>query len=382
MPTDILMTDVRFPSEASLKGKKTDEKIGVITNYLYMLKEQLAYNMYHIGSSQLLPSVTDDITAPIFKHLEDQDGNITELQVTANGLSASVSDINENIAKLQLTADAFATMVSDGEGNQSTLTQLAEAFVLRVSNAEGDASEALQTVEGLTLKSTVSGNTATLGLYNGNVLYGNAAQIVFSGFVTFTDLSSSGNTTINGNNITTGTISGDRLNVTKLNATSGTIALWSVSENTIYSGNVGMYSGSTYKKDSLVTSGTSAVRFFAGGAYQNGKFVVLEDGSLYASSAELTGSITVKEGEYVVDDTTIGRLYGWTSEWDTAMNVDTYSGYGIRLHSGGHIFIYTKYAGSNIYIGQPSVFGTSSTTNRTIYFYGDVNFSNANVIGI
>lgn len=221
------MTDVRFPSEASLKGKKTDEKIGVITNYLYMLKEQLAYNMYHIGSSQLLPSVADELTTPIMKHLEDQDGNITELQVTAKGLTSRVQNAEGDISLLSQTADSLSTRVSNAEGDISSVTQLANALVsrvednegnistlvqtsnalsVRVSNAEGDASEALQTVEGFTLKSSVSGNTATLGLYNGNVLYGNAAQIVFSGFVTFTDLSRSGNTTINGDNITTGTI--------------------------------------------------------------------------------------------------------------------------------------------------------------------------------
>lgn len=227
MPTDILMTDVRFPSEASLKGKKTDEKIGLITNYLYMLKEQLAYNMYHIGAGQLLPSVTDEITAPLYKHLEDQDGNIAELQLTAQGLSVSVQDALGNSSLALQTAESLATRVSNAEGDISTVTQLADALVIRVEdnednistltqtaealttrveNAEGDASVALQTVEGFTLKSSVSGNTATIGLYNGNMLYGSAANIVFSGFVTFTDLEDSGATTINGDNIATGTI--------------------------------------------------------------------------------------------------------------------------------------------------------------------------------
>lgn len=227
MPTDILMTDIRFPSEASLKGKKTDEKIGVITNYLYMLKEQLAYNMYHIGTEQLLPSVTDEITAPLFKHLEDQDGNIAELQLTAQGLSVSVQDALGNASLAIQTANSLATRVSNAEGDISSVTQLADALVTRVednednistltqtasslstrvTNAEGDASEALQTAQGFTLRSSVSGNTATIGLYNGNLLYGSAANITFSGFVMFTDLSRSGYTTINGDNITTGTI--------------------------------------------------------------------------------------------------------------------------------------------------------------------------------
>ena len=38
----------------------------------------------------------------------------------------------------------------------------------------------------------------------------NASKINISGFVTFSDLSTSGYTTINGSNITTGTINGTR----------------------------------------------------------------------------------------------------------------------------------------------------------------------------
>lgn len=227
MPTDILLTDIRFPSKASLEGKKTDEKIDTITNYLYMLKEQLAYNMYHIGSDQLLPSVEDDITAPLYKHLEDSDGNIAELMFTASGLTSRVQNAEGDISYLSQTASSLSSRISnaegdissvtqlanalvsrveDNEGDISTLTQTAKSLTTRVSNAEDDASEALQTVNGFTLKVTNSGDTATIGLYNGNMLYGSAQNIYFSGYVTFTDLEKSGNTTINGDNITTGTI--------------------------------------------------------------------------------------------------------------------------------------------------------------------------------
>lgn len=350
MPTDILMTDVRFPSEASLKGKKTDEKIGVITNYLYMLKEQLAYNMYHIGSSQLLPSVTDDITAPLFKHLEDQDGNITELQVTAKGLSTKVSNIEGDVASLNITADALTSSVEDAEGNITNLVQTSEYLSAQVESLDGQVSGLALTVDG--------------------------AMFYDEDYKT---------TRINGDKITTGTISGDRLNVTKLNATSGTIALWNVSKDTIYSGNVGMYSGSGYTKASLVTSGSSSVRFFAGGAYNNGKFVVLEDGSLYASSAELTGSITIKKAVYNYTNSSgttneIGSLYAWYYDDGASINWSTESGYHIRILSGKNVYIYSTNSSGKIYIGVPSDLSTND--NCTTYFYGNVNFYNATVTGL
>lgn len=227
MPTDILLTDIRFPSKASLDGKKTDEKIDTITNYLYMLKEQLAYNMYHIGADQLLPSVEDSITDPVYRQLEDVDGNVAQLSLTTSGLALRMQNAEGSISSLSLTADTLATRISNAEGDISSVTQLANALVTRVennegdisslvqtanalstriSNAEGDATEALQTVNGFTLKVTNSEQSATIGLYNGNMLYGSAQKIYFSGYVTFTDLETDGSTVISGGNITTGTI--------------------------------------------------------------------------------------------------------------------------------------------------------------------------------
>lgn len=227
MPTDILLTDIRFPSKASLDGKKTDEKIDTITNYLYMLKEQLAYNMYHIGADQLLPSVEDSITDPVYRQLEDVDGNVAQLSLTASGLALRMQNAEGSISSLSLTADTLAARISNAEGDISSVTQLANALVTRVennegdisslvqtanalstriSNAEGDATEALQTVNGFTLKVTNSEQSATIGLYNGNLLYGSAQKIYFSGYVTFTDLETDGSTVISGGNITTGTI--------------------------------------------------------------------------------------------------------------------------------------------------------------------------------
>lgn len=47
MPSNILTADTSFPQ---LKEEQsTDEKFGVITNYLYMLLEQLRYSMANLG---------------------------------------------------------------------------------------------------------------------------------------------------------------------------------------------------------------------------------------------------------------------------------------------------------------------------------------------
>lgn len=78
-----------------------------------------------------------------------------------------------------------------------------------------------QTATGISFSLTKSGeDTAVLSMTytkeDGSVISLSSQRITFNGLVEFTDLSGNGTTTINGNNITTGTISADRIDVTGL----------------------------------------------------------------------------------------------------------------------------------------------------------------------
>ena len=88
---------------------------------------------------------------------------------------------------------------------------------------------------------------------------------------------------------------------------SGKIGGWTISGDEIYKGSAGINAGTAYTKDSLVSSGTSYVRFYAGnGNRTGGKFVVLDDGSLYAEAAKIAGSITATSGSFsncTIDET-------------------------------------------------------------------------------
>lgn len=98
------------------------------------------------------------------------------------------------------------------------------------------------------------------------------------------------------------------LNITgRITSTSGTIGGWVISSTEIYKGSVGINANDEYTKNSLVSSGTSPVRFYAGNGNRiGGKFIVLDDGSLYASAAEIEGTITAKSGSFsncTIDET-------------------------------------------------------------------------------
>jgi len=104
-----------------------------------------------------------------------------------DGLKITAADLAGGIASLELTVDGLRTEVS--------------------GKLDGDEAQTLidQSLQGISLSASTSGTTSTLTLKAGDVTL-SSANITFTGFVTFADLSSTGKTTINGGNITTGKI--------------------------------------------------------------------------------------------------------------------------------------------------------------------------------
>lgn len=145
MPSSILTTDTMFPQLRD--GQTTDEKFGVITNYLYMLREQLTYSMANMGrenfNDQAFEDITTIITQPVLIRIEDAEGNLSRLTQTVDSIDISVENGTES-------------------------------------------SEIMLMKDGIVVRSR---------------------EIRFSGMVTFLDLAGNGTTVINGGNIKTGTIS-------------------------------------------------------------------------------------------------------------------------------------------------------------------------------
>lgn len=186
MPSNLLSADTTFPTLT--QEQSTDEKFEKITSYLYMLLEQLKYSMGNLDKDNFndtgLEEIANLITEPVYIQLKDDEANISALTVTAAGLGARLSDAEGNITQLTATSNSLTSRITSAEGNISTLTQ---------------------TVNGMTLSVTNGSSSSTIKLLANGVLL-SSQSISFSGMVTFTDLSTSGWTTINGDNITTGTI--------------------------------------------------------------------------------------------------------------------------------------------------------------------------------
>lgn len=142
MPSNWLYIDTNFPTFTG--EESTDEKVTTIQNYLFMLVEQLRYSLHNLDTRNMnqtaLSEFTRDLTEPIYGRIEDTEGNLTELAVTAKGIAARVSDAEGNISSLQMTATSLASQIQDANGNISILQQTATSLSSTVANQAGQIS--------------------------------------------------------------------------------------------------------------------------------------------------------------------------------------------------------------------------------------------------
>lgn len=207
-------------------------------------------------------------------NIEDEQGNITSQMAT---ITTEQSEIKQNAQGLTSTVSSIQTSLQNLDGEVETLSST-------VSTVQ-------QTATGLTSTVTQQGETIS-------EIRQDLDKIDISGYVTFTDLETSGSTTINGSNITTGYISADRIsggtidadtiNVNNLNAsnlTKGLINANRISDASNYLTNLyatNVYNAINYAQNvQLVSSG-------AAGLENNG--TVLRTNGVYIKNG---GSLTL-----------------------------------------------------------------------------------------
>ena len=207
-------------------------------------------------------------------NIEDEQGNITSQMAT---ITTEQSEIKQTAQGLTSTVSNIQTSLQNLDGEVETLSST-------VSTVQ-------QTATGLTSTVTQQGETIS-------EIRQDLDKIDISGYVTFTNLETSGSTTINGDNITTGSISADRIsggtidantiNVENLNAsnlTKGLINANRISDagnylTNLYATNV--YNAINYAQNvQLVSSG-------AAGLEKNG--TVLRQNGVYEKK---NGSLTL-----------------------------------------------------------------------------------------
>lgn len=189
MPNSLLAADTLFPKID--ENKTQNENLRTVTNYLYMLVEELRYTFNNLDAGNFneagLEEIANIITEPVYVQLADDEGNISALMVQTDSLFSRMQDAEGNISSLTQTASAMQSRITSAEGDISTLTQTAESIGGRVSEVEGSYAELNLSVNGLTTRvqdaegqvstvtQTVNGLTVT-DSYGTTLIAGNKIQ--------------------------------------------------------------------------------------------------------------------------------------------------------------------------------------------------------------
>lgn len=152
-----------------------------------------------------------------------------------------------------------------------------------------------------------------------------SSKVNITGFVTFTDLSTSGFTTINGDNITTGYISGNRIKGGIITST----------EEINFEGGARIFGNEGEYGAGLFISSSKFTFSGATNSFLSGNWNIVDDGNFRVSNGDITAngnitgnSITANSGFFGPGSIYLNNLYLWTPNG---------SAYRDALRLGGHL---------------------------------------------
>ena len=193
MPSNILSADTSFPNLTD--EQTTDQKFKVITDYLYMLLEQLRYSMGNLGLENFnetsFQQISGLIQDPIYAQLEDVDKNIASLVLKAEYFNTRLTDAEGNISSLTQTSETFRTQIQDLNGQMTSVTQSVNGIQTQIVGLDGSVTTITQTLNGLTVED--SGGTT---LIRGDRI--ETGSLVLTGTITWDDLASDAQNQVNG----------------------------------------------------------------------------------------------------------------------------------------------------------------------------------------
>ena len=121
MPSNFFTADTSFPDLSG--NKSTNEKFDQLSSYLFMLLEQLRYSMANLGEDNFneteFENIAKIIRDPVYVKLENTDGRVASLAVTAEGLSSRIGDAEGNISLLSQTINGLSLSVTNGSSSST-----------------------------------------------------------------------------------------------------------------------------------------------------------------------------------------------------------------------------------------------------------------------
>jgi len=231
-------------------------------------------------------STTVQMNAAISTKANEITSEVSETYATIQSLNSNVTSLSSRITQ---NANSISSEVTNRQNADSSLSSRIQQTATGISfTLSGGGTGTNANKASLSMKYTKEdGSTISL----------ESQTITFSGLVKFTDLSTSGSTTINGANIQTGTLSANKI-------TTGTLSGDRINGGTI--------TGSTISGGKLIATGSSDGDIVIGGGTINVPWIQFADGNHTAGSWTIDGSTAY-------------------DNWD---NKRLINGYGIRVGDG------------------------------------------------
>lgn len=231
---------IRTVDETKSTLTKVEGELKTVTDEITGQEQQIAVLTESVSEIKQTSDEISFTVSEVEKTMESVNGEVTILNEKYSTLSQTVDGFDARIVsaegdaenainkatEIEATVDGLTIETSTSSSGNETTTKFdlkSGSAVLSTTSIKGTTASQVATisasaVNGITLSSKVDGASATLTLKNGSTTI-TSDTINFTGFVTFSDLSTSGKTTISGDNITTGKISADRIDVSTIKVT-------------------------------------------------------------------------------------------------------------------------------------------------------------------
>ena len=158
MPANWLYMDSKFPDFN--EDISTEEKLEQLQNYLYMLVEQMRYTTQNLDTSNMnqtaLNSWEEAITKPLYLMLEGEGERLTQLSVTADGLTAMVQSQQQQVQEVK---DAQEDAQNALEGLDQSVQEISSRVDLALTSDQVEIAIEKKLAQGVDTVTTKTGFT-------------------------------------------------------------------------------------------------------------------------------------------------------------------------------------------------------------------------------
>ena len=158
MPANWLYMDSKFPD---FNGNiSTEEKLEQLQNYLYMLVEQMRYTTQNLDTTNLNQTALnvweEAITKPLYLLLEGEGERLTQLSVTADGLTALVQSQQQQVQEVK---DAQEDAQNALEGLDQSVQEISSRVDLALTSDQVEIAIEKKLAQGVDTVTTKTGFT-------------------------------------------------------------------------------------------------------------------------------------------------------------------------------------------------------------------------------